>query len=1028
MLMSYFKKFLYSIVVLSLFFIILASCAGSKKKTPVQTEDPTFELQAVTVGNDITIDFNVTADWNAGNGLRGYTVAITITNNRTTAIDGWTLAYDLNGSAQVTNMWNANYVQTDATVTASNLDWNSTIAANGGNVNFGFEGTYEGPELLASAFSLNGEAIGDQGPLLPPPSPNPFVEVTLTKNSEWPNGNDQYGFTADVTITNHSDQIIDPWTLEFDFAANITNMWDGNYQRDGDHYTVNHADWNSRIQPHSSRNFGFEGNYTGSVFPELLNILLNGEPIGEQALEPLPEPWQRATLGAGRVFSAYYEDLDTFRLQVQPTDVDNPATHYVYQEREGDFTAQACIQSLTSDDPAAKAGLMLRKDNTDTSEYVYIGLMSTGTEVKHVDNTGTVHTVSGGQGTSTPRCYRLEKQEDSVYVYESGDGVNWVLVTTIAFGLVDSVNVGLAICASEHEVQAVVDDVVVEAQEPPGEETVTAIIGPQGGVLEAPNGAKVTITENFLLEEVEVKLETSDTVPEDNFPHMALFGTPLAIGPRVTVSVPFDKIDRSLPQALDNFLYVRVPPYEGLYEELISSPTGSDPFYYEYDLRFRLNADTEFSFSSSYDRSVEVIAGEFRNSPFEENPPEFLILVVQPVKVIRDGNTSSLQQLYAISPQGLGYPNPRGLFAVSETYSNSDGHSACLLPNGNRIREEFMPNDLKDVSEKGLDVTALGNKTPLVLLHGWQVGEEVARTMANYPDGTPPEPELTFAPAMCEWREFIDNFMDNRSVKGLSNFTLQTEYALFTLEYESRWDVKSIAEFLKEELSVFGNKDIVILAHSMGGVILQEYIQQNPTEHHIKHAITVGTPYLGSPILVCIEWDDTDTPASCTKAAYNESVMRSIDRKASTLWLSRRLVRGSEKQTVASQGTRDLSWFASGSLGNFFYRNAEDTPTVSLQNPYLNALLSGANFNSQNITVIYGLTDDGAETVSGNDNFIYSRTEPPNRNLNRGMLPDPGLPCLRKQYWKALPMKMNRLLLNKVLVWVMMLIPVQVAL
>ncbi len=203
---------------------------------------------------------------------------------------------------------------------------------------------------------------------------------------------------------------------------------------------------------------------------------------------PLSTPWQGIDIG-GVGASSYSSDTESFNLSTNSTE--GKGIHYAYQELSGNFTAQGCVQSLTSDDPEAKAGLMLRQDNSDTSEYVYIGLMSTGTEVEYVDDTGTVQTVQGQQGISTPVCYKLEREENSVRVYESDDGLNWILVTTIALSLVDPVHIGLAVCASK-EVQAVVDDVVVEAQAPP--ETLTLVpggkvVGIDGVSVEAPEGA-----------------------------------------------------------------------------------------------------------------------------------------------------------------------------------------------------------------------------------------------------------------------------------------------------------------------------------------------------------------------------------------------------------------------------------------------------------------------------------------------------------------------------------------------------------
>ncbi len=62
------------------------------------------------------------------------------------------------------------------------------------------------------------------------------------------------------------------------------------------------------------------------------------------------------------------------------------------------------------------------------------------------------------------------------------------IITTIALSLVDPVNVGLVACASE-EVQAVVDDVVVEAQGPPD--------GIQAAFTTTPTSGRVSLTVQF---------------------------------------------------------------------------------------------------------------------------------------------------------------------------------------------------------------------------------------------------------------------------------------------------------------------------------------------------------------------------------------------------------------------------------------------------------------------------------------------------------------------------------------------------
>ncbi len=204
--------------------------------------------------------------------------------------------------------------------------------------------------------------------------------------------------------------------------------------------------------------------------------------------EPLPEPWERVNL-EGEGASTYDASTDSFNLSTQALSGKN--SHYVYQEISNNFTIRGCIQNLTSDDPEAKAGLMLRQNNTNTSEYVYVYSIGDRTEVeylKYVDGIAEVETVQGQQG-STSMCYKLEREENDVLVYERDADLNWVLITTITLSLVDPIQVGLAVCASE-EVQAIIDDVLVEAQGLPSDE-------PKADFTVSLKDGKAPLTVNF---------------------------------------------------------------------------------------------------------------------------------------------------------------------------------------------------------------------------------------------------------------------------------------------------------------------------------------------------------------------------------------------------------------------------------------------------------------------------------------------------------------------------------------------------
>jgi hypothetical protein len=98
------------------------------------------------------VHYAVTNSWPGGFGA-----SITLTNNSSTAINGWTLTFTWPTAGQgVQSGWNGTWTQSGSTVTVTNASWNSTIAANGGTVALGFNGTQTGQNPAPAAFSING--------------------------------------------------------------------------------------------------------------------------------------------------------------------------------------------------------------------------------------------------------------------------------------------------------------------------------------------------------------------------------------------------------------------------------------------------------------------------------------------------------------------------------------------------------------------------------------------------------------------------------------------------------------------------------------------------------------------------------------------------------------------------------------------------------------------------------------------------------------------------------------------------------
>ncbi len=124
--------------------------------TPTRTPTP---APTATPGGGAAcaVNYVIQNDWGSG-----ATVNVTIRNNGTSAINGWTLAWTFPGNQQITNLWGGTYTQSGTSVTARNASWNGTIPANGGTVGFGFNLAYSGTNAKPTSFTLNGAACQSQ--------------------------------------------------------------------------------------------------------------------------------------------------------------------------------------------------------------------------------------------------------------------------------------------------------------------------------------------------------------------------------------------------------------------------------------------------------------------------------------------------------------------------------------------------------------------------------------------------------------------------------------------------------------------------------------------------------------------------------------------------------------------------------------------------------------------------------------------------------------------------------------------------
>jgi chitinase len=137
------------------------------------------------------VSFSIESQWGGG-----FTASVTIKNTGTTAVNGWTLAFD--AGFGITNIWNASITSHNGTkFTIHDAGYNSSIPA-GKTVTFGFQGS--GSPTTPTNYVFNGVAVGNQTsppvspppvsppPVSPPPvSPPPTISVgnvTVTEPSQ----------------------------------------------------------------------------------------------------------------------------------------------------------------------------------------------------------------------------------------------------------------------------------------------------------------------------------------------------------------------------------------------------------------------------------------------------------------------------------------------------------------------------------------------------------------------------------------------------------------------------------------------------------------------------------------------------------------------------------------------------------------------------------------------------------------------------------------------------------------------------
>ena len=103
-------------------------------------------VPAAAAATSCAAAYSVTTDWGSG-----FTASLTITDNGTTAITGWTVTYSYAGNQTLSNGWNGAWAQSGKTVTVANEPYNGSLAAGAtatAGANFNYSGANAAPTTV----------------------------------------------------------------------------------------------------------------------------------------------------------------------------------------------------------------------------------------------------------------------------------------------------------------------------------------------------------------------------------------------------------------------------------------------------------------------------------------------------------------------------------------------------------------------------------------------------------------------------------------------------------------------------------------------------------------------------------------------------------------------------------------------------------------------------------------------------------------------------------------------------------------